>query len=589
MSLGIRGKLFLLATLMIAAVVGSVGFYVEHSIEASLQSRLELELFRHAKTTGVLLEHRRAGDGFDEVADRVADATRSEVWIFDLQGQPVGSSTMAPLELLQLARTSSEPEIGQAARAERGVAIRPDAQGDLHLFVAVKVAAPKQAVVVRASASLATVQGALLPLRIAAVAAGLAGLMIAGVLLAAVGSQVERALKPVVSSAAAANKGADSGEGDSAHGDEGPQSLRTVAVDLERTMGALSTERNRFEAVLQTLEQAVLVLDADEKLITVNRAAYGLLSLPERAVGRSLLEAVRVPRLKALAAAAAEGGRHHDEFELPSGLRVDVRATRHDDEGVVIVAQDITEVRHLERVRRDFVANVSHELRTPISVIRANAETLLDGALDDPKVARMFVEATHRHSDRLGRIVTDLLDISRIEAGRYSLSPTNLNVGDVVDQVLDLVESKATEKGIELSVTIEPELDMYADRKAMEHILINLVSNAFKYTPENGKVEVTAHAPTPNRVRIEVLDDGPGIDPAHRERIFERFFRVDSGRSRDMGGTGLGLSIVKNLVEAQRGEVGVDPRSPTGSIFWFTLPAARPKSFETETPETATS
>lgn len=588
MSLGIRGKLFLLAALMIAAVVGSVGYYVEHAIESSMQSRLEQELFRHARNTGVLLEHRRAGDDLDAVADRVADATRSEVWIFDLQGQPVGSSVLAPLELQQLAKTSRDPEVQAALQQERGVDVRLNAQGDRNLFVAVKVAAPQQAVVVRSSTSLAPVQEALTQLRIAAVVSGLAGLLIAGVLLSAVGSQVERALKPVVSSAAAANKGAESTDGES-EGDEGPQSLRTVAVDLERTMEALSAERNRFEAVLQTLELAVLVLDADEKLITVNRAAYRLLSLPERAVGRSLLEAVRVPRLKALAAAAAEGGTHHDEFELPSGLRVDVRATRHDDEGVVIVAQDITEVRHLERVRRDFVANVSHELRTPISVIRANAETLLDGALDEPKIARKFVEATHRHSDRLGHIVSDLLDISRIEAGRYSLNPSNLNVGDVVDQVLDLVESNATEKGIELSVAIEPELDMYADRKAMEHILINLVSNAFKYTPQNGKVEVTAHAPTPNRIRIEVLDDGPGIDPAHRERIFERFFRVDSGRSRDMGGTGLGLSIVKNLVEAQRGEVGVDPRSPTGSIFWFTLPAARPKSFEVDTPEAATS
>lgn len=588
MSLGFRGKLFLLAALMIAAVVGPVGFYVEQSVQSSMQARLEQELLRHAKNTGVLLEHRAGSRDLDAVADRVASATQSEISIFDLQGHPLGSSTLAPLELQQIAQTSSDPEIQRAGAQDRGVDVRVDPQGERRLYVAVKVAAPEQAVLVRASGSLASVEAALIQLRVAAAVAALAGLVIAAVLLTAVGSQVERALKPVVTSAAAA-KGADSTEADSAHGDDGPQSLRTVAVDLERTMGGLSTERNRFEAVLQTLEQAVLVLDADEKLITVNRAAYRLLSLPERAVGRSLLEAVRVPRLKAIAAAAAEGGSHHDEFELPSGLRVDVRATRHDDEGVVIVAQDITEVRHLERVRRDFVANVSHELRTPISVIRANAETLLDGALDEPKVARKFVEATHRHSDRLGRIVSDLLDISRIEAGRYSLNPANLNVGDVVDQVLDLVESNASEKGIELSVTIEPDLDMYADRKAMEHILINLVSNAFKYTPENGTVEVTAHAPTPNRVRIEVLDDGPGIDPAHRERIFERFFRVDSGRSRDMGGTGLGLSIVKNLVEAQRGEVGVDPRSPTGSIFWFTLPAARPKNFEIETSEAATS
>ena len=208
-------------------------------------------------------------------------------------------------------------------------------------------------------------------------------------------------------------------------------------------------------------------------------------------------------------------------------------------------------------------------------MIRANAETLLDGALEDPKAARMFVDATHRHADRLGSIVSDLLDISRIEAGRYVLNPAELDVGEVVDQVLDLVELKAAEKGIELVVSIDHALEIHADRKAMEHILINLVSNAFKYEPENGTIEVTAHAPSPDTVRIEILDNGPGIDPAHRERIFERFFRVDAGRSRDMGGTGLGLSIVKNLVEAQGGEVGVDPRSPKGSVFWFTLPAGR--------------
>lgn len=573
MSFGIRGRLFLFAALMIIAVVGTAGLFVERSVVASMQSRLELELFRHAKSTGVLLEH-APNDVVDEVADRAAAATRSEVWVFRLDGTPVGSSAMAPLELEQLVGPSKDPELLEAVEHERGVAIRDDADGNAHMFVAVKVASPAGALVTRASAPMPTVGQTVSELRIALVLAGISGLLIAGGLLVAVGSQVERALQPVVSSVAAA-KLAESQDGESVHGDEGPQSLRSVAVDLERAMGTLSSERNRFEAVLQTLEQAVLVLGPDDRVVTVNRAANTLLSLPEEAVGRTLLEAVRVPRLKALADAAADGGTHHDEFDLPSGLRIDVRATRHSDEGVVIVATDITEVRHLERVRRDFVANVSHELRTPISVIRANAETLLDGALDDPKAARMFVDATHRHADRLGRIVSDLLDISRIEAGRYVLNPSDLNVGDVVDQVLDLVELKAAEKDIELVVTIDHALDIHADRKAMEHILINLVSNAFKYEPEDGEIEVTAHAPTAETVRIEILDNGPGIDPAHRERIFERFFRVDAGRSRDMGGTGLGLSIVKNLVEAQGGEVGVDPRSPKGSVFWFTLPAGR--------------
>jgi two-component system phosphate regulon sensor histidine kinase PhoR len=423
MSFGIRGRLFLFAALMIIAVVGSAGLFVERSVVASMQSRLELELFRHAKSTGVLLEH-APNEVVDEVADRAAAATRAEVWVFRLDGTPVGSSAMAPLELEQLVGPSKDPELLEAIEHERGVAVRDDADGDAHMFVAVKVASPAGALVTRASAPVPVGQS-ISELRIALVFAGISGLLIAAGLLFAVGSQVERALQPVVSSVAAARL-ADSHDGGAVHGDEGPQSLRSVAMELERAMGTLSSERNRFEAVLQTLEQSVLVLGPNDRVVTVNRAANILFSLPKDATGRTLLEAVRVPRLKALAKAAAEGGTHQDEFDLPSGLRIDVRATRHSDEGVVIVATDITEVRHLERVRRDFVANVSHELRTPISVIRANAETLLDGALDDPKAARMFVDATHRHADRLGRIVSDLLDISRIEAAATrSIRPTS--------------------------------------------------------------------------------------------------------------------------------------------------------------------
>ena len=288
MSLGIRGKLFLLAALMIAAVVGIAGVFVERSIEGTMRARQELELARHAKSTGVLLEQTQPGD-YDVVADRAGEATRSEVWVFTPDGRAVGSSVRAPLELEQLVAPSRDPEVQQALRSGRGVATRVDAAGVEHLFLALKVAAPGGAVIARASAPVPSVGETLSEIRIAVVAAGLAGMVIVGGLLAAVGSQVERALQPVVSSAAAA-KVAESKDAESQHGDDGPQSLRTVAVDLERTMDALSSERNRFEAVLQTLEQAVLVLGADDRVVTVNRAAYSLLSLPEQVVGRTLLE-----------------------------------------------------------------------------------------------------------------------------------------------------------------------------------------------------------------------------------------------------------------------------------------------------------
>ena len=246
---------------------------------------------------------------------------------------------------------------------------------------------------------------------------------------------------------------------------------------------------------------------------------------------------------------------------------------------MVIVMHDVTELRRLETVRKDFIANVSHELRTPVAVIQANAETLVAGALRDPERARSFLDAISRHAERLGRLVSDLLDISRIEAGKYPLviEPVDLRV--LVDGTIAALGLQAGEKGIALVSRLPGELWVAGDDKALEQVLFNLVSNAIKYTPSGGHVEVDAvvierEGDEAMRLRVEVRDDGPGIDPRHHRRVFERFYRVDPGRARDMGGTGLGLAIVKHLVEAMGGQVGVDARRPHGSIFWFTVPTA---------------
>jgi two-component system, OmpR family, phosphate regulon sensor histidine kinase PhoR len=216
---------------------------------------------------------------------------------------------------------------------------------------------------------------------------------------------------------------------------------------------------------------------------------------------------------------------------------------------------------------------VSHELRTPISVIRANAETLLEGVLDSPDEARPFVEALYRHSDRITRLINELLDISRMEAGKHTLTPEPIELVELAEDVIAGHENDALAKRIELRSAIEPGLWALIDAKAAEQVLVNFVDNAIKYTPAGGHVEMAA-VRRGDQVRIEVRDDGPGIDPQHRARIFERFYRVDPGRSREMGGTGLGLSIVKHLVEAMGGQLGVDARSPHGSVFWFTAPAS---------------
>ena len=234
---------------------------------------------------------------------------------------------------------------------------------------------------------------------------------------------------------------------------------------------------------------------------------------------------------------------------------------------------DVTELRRLETVRKDFIANVSHELRTPVAVIQANAETLLAGAIHDTERAPVFLEALARHADRLGRLVADLLDISRIEAGRYQLEIGPMDLVEVVDRTLAGLAMQAEQRGTTLVSRLQGELWVASDDKALEQVLVNLVSNAIKYTQDGGHVEVDAKvvertaSGEPARLRVEVCDDGPGIDPRHHARIFERFYRVDAGRSRAVGGTGLGLAIVKHLSRATEAHVELRSMPGRGTTF----------------------
>jgi two-component system phosphate regulon sensor histidine kinase PhoR len=215
---------------------------------------------------------------------------------------------------------------------------------------------------------------------------------------------------------------------------------------------------------------------------------------------------------------------------------------------------------------------VSHELRTPVSVIAANSETLLDGGLDDTEMAREFVSAMHRNAGRISNLVTDLLDLARIEAGTVNLEPKTVDVHVAVNCTLQTLASVAADKGVTFSNEVPVGLEAWADSDAFEQVLLNFIENAVKYGREGGMVCIRSHR-TADHVRVDVIDDGVGVAAPHRVRLFERFYRVDKGRSRSDGGTGLGLAIVKHLVNAMGGEVGMEPNFPTGSVFWLTVPA----------------
>jgi two-component system phosphate regulon sensor histidine kinase PhoR len=306
----------------------------------------------------------------------------------------------------------------------------------------------------------------------------------------------------------------------------------------------------------------------------MNPAARKLLRIERVPQGSKLVETVRVPDLIDV----AERGRTAAcSAEITLGdpaCYLQVKTAPLATGGSVLLLHDVTDVRNMESMRRDLVANVSHELRTPVSIIRANAETLLDGALDEPQQARIFVQAMLRHAERLSSLLSDLLDLARIEAGAYPLCLEHLDVGEAVQRAMDTLQRTAQARNISVKLKAFPALYAAADPQALDQVLVNLLDNAIKYSLEGGAVEISSST-VAEEVRLTVSDDGPGIQERHRGRVFERFYRVDAGRSRALGGTGLGLSIVKHLVSLMHGNVGVDPVDPHGSAFWFTLPRAK--------------
>ncbi|HET9989418.1 MAG TPA: ATP-binding protein [Kofleriaceae bacterium] len=347
--------------------------------------------------------------------------------------------------------------------------------------------------------------------------------------------------------------------------------INAIAEDAERSRDALHHERTLLASVADGLTQGVIAIDGERRIEMLNDAARRMLGVQSSLVGEPLLEFVRVPELRELIDHTNDATA---EVQLPHGPRALIRAARTwGRAGRVLLLEDVTTVRRLETVRRDFVANVSHELRTPVAVIRANAETLLAGAKNDPQMATKLIDGLHRNAERLARILADLLDLSRLDAGQYRLELAPTSVKTVTEQSLTAVETQALARKIEVVVDVPEELTVRADAKALDQILVNLIDNGVKYTQAEGHVWVAARE-LDKAIRIEVRDDGPGISDKHRARVFERFYRADPSRSREAGGTGLGLSIVKHLVESMGGEVGVEPNTPRGSIFWLQLPRA---------------
>lgn len=347
---------------------------------------------------------------------------------------------------------------------------------------------------------------------------------------------------------------------------------------LGKRFRQLRDNNEQMTTVLSSMDEGIIALDAKEQIVLANNASKQLLDVSGDAIGRSILEVVRSRPLHEITAKCFETGRSvQSEFQSTGPLRRDleVRATclpGVPTPGIVLVLHDITELRRLENLRREFVANVSHELKTPLASIRAYAETLRLGALNDPDNNVKFLHRIEEQADRLHQLILDMLQIARVESGEEAFEITSVPVGPVIESSISQYATSAERKQIELvSVSPESPIVVAADKDGVRAILDNLVSNAIKYTPEGGTVTVRWLRENDFAI-IEVQDTGIGIDKENQSRVFERFYRVDLARSREMGGTGLGLSIVKHLSQAFGGGVDLTSEVGEGCTFRVSLP-----------------
>ncbi|MEI7703140.1 MAG: ATP-binding protein [Deltaproteobacteria bacterium] len=344
---------------------------------------------------------------------------------------------------------------------------------------------------------------------------------------------------------------------------------RFASLLLQREERQRVLEKAQPERELLGAMPAAAGLVAADGRIRASNIALDRLAPGGRAIGLTLLEITRNGELAEAARRALEGS--PKQLEIPLSQRTWIADLVPMLRGEVLaLLRDVSDARRAEATRRDFVANASHELRTPVSAISGAAETLLSGVMEDPGQARTFVEMIARNAERLGRLTNDLLDLSRIESRQWPVKLEPVQVEEVARRAVEIVSHPARRKRIELLVEVPTNTVVLADARALEQVLVNLLDNAVKYTPEGGRARVTA-ASREDRVEVAVSDTGPGIERHHLPRLFERFYRVDHGRSRDSGGTGLGLAIVKHLVQIQSGDISVDTGSE-GTTFRVRLP-----------------
>jgi len=594
MKLSLRWRLMFTYLGILSIVFLAISLFLNASLKDHFTQRMEERLSRDAALALEYLEKTYpkpwSFENIDAWTDEVGAALGMRVTVVDSTGKVLGDSELEGEALRDVENHANRPEIRAAVAQGVGKSVRysTTVRTDM-MYVALRVGDPQHPRgVVRVSFPLTEITHTFARIRSLLLVGWMIGFSLTFVFGLVASRYIIQPLREMTERAQAMARGDFSRKISTRARDEVgllASTLNQMAAQLEATISEITTKRSELEAILNAMSEGVMVTDARSRILLTNASLQQMLGLSEDGVGKTPLELIRHAELQKLIRQVLQENRlvrgeitlrgwvggGEERIVAVNGVPL---ALDGGGQGVVAVFHDITELRRLEQVRKDFVANVSHELRTPLAVIRGYAETLLEGALRDRERARNFVEVIRKHVARMAQLVSDLLQLSKLESEEYAAPLQPIRLQQFLPPLLAGLREAMERKALSFTWTIPEDLpEVRADEEGLEQVFINLLDNAVKYTPEGGSITVKASV-SGDEVLVEVRDTGIGISAKDLPRIFERFYRVDKARSRELGGTGLGLSIVKHTIQNYGGRIWVESEVGRGSTFYFTLPKA---------------
>ena len=583
-------KLKLVFSYILVALIsfGCAAFFLDRKLEEKSLNNIKTSLITQARLIQPQIQpesfKNKDTPSLETLAKTLTEKTLARITIINSQGEVLADSEKNLEDVSKMENHIGRPEIKIALAGEIGIDTRYSFTLKMNmLYVAVPLRDNNEILgVLRLSLPLESVRKTLAEVRGIVLIGFIFVLVFAGILGAIVANRIIKPINKMIEASRKFSEGDFSRRVIHAPPDEIGElaaTLNKMAGDIEGKIKEIKTQNQKLAAIFNSMIEGVIVVDKQGHIISVNRTIEKIFGLSkEGVVGKAFLGAIRNTDIaEVINSVLLKGEALSKEVSLIYPVRriFEVNATAIFDNNLVsaclVVIHDITERRRLETMRSDFVANVSHELRTPLTSIKGFVETLLEGAIDDKANSREFLRIIEAHAERLNSLVNDLLSLSHLESKDITLDKESFNLTQQLDSVIRGFNSQLNKKGIQVKNELPAGLLIRADKHRIDQVLTNLIDNAIKFNKEKGSIKIYIKE-TDGKVAIVVEDTGMGIPQKDLPRIFERFYRVDKARSRELGGTGLGLSIVKHIIELHSGSVGMESTEGLGSKFWFILP-----------------